>query len=45
MEAWANYLQGRTEHPLPYAQARRSMLLTFAALESIRLGRSVDMIE
>ena len=45
MEAWANYLQGRAEHPLPYPQARRSMLLTFAALESIRLGRSVDVIE
>src|SRR5436190_18203561 len=45
MEAWANYLQGRAEHPLPYAEARRSMLLTFAALESIRQGSSVDMIE
>jgi predicted dehydrogenase/threonine dehydrogenase-like Zn-dependent dehydrogenase len=45
MDAWVNYLQARAEHPLPYAQARRSMLLTFAALESIRQGRSVDVIE
>jgi predicted dehydrogenase len=45
MEAWINYLQARSEHPLPYAQARCSMLLTFAALESIRQGRSVDVIE
>lgn len=45
MAAWLDYLQGRADHPLPYAQARRSMLLTFAALESIRQGRSVDVIE
>jgi predicted dehydrogenase len=45
MEAWLNYLQARAEHPLPYAQARRSMLLTFAALESIRQGRSVEIAE
>ncbi len=45
MEAWANYLRGAADHPLPYAQARRSMLLTFAALESIRQDRSVDIVE
>jgi predicted dehydrogenase len=45
MEAWANYLRGTADHPLPYAQARRSMLLTFAALESIRQDRSVDIVE
>ena len=45
MAAWLSYLQGRGEHPLPYEQARRSMLLTFAALDSIRQGRSVDIPE
>lgn len=45
MQSWINYLQERVEHPLPYPQARRSMLLTFAALESIRQGKSVDVIE
>jgi predicted dehydrogenase len=45
MEAWLKFLHASAEHPLPYAQARRSMLLTFAALESIRQGRSVDVIE
>jgi predicted dehydrogenase len=45
MEAWLNYLQARAEHPLPYVQARRSMLLTFAALESIQQGRSVEITE
>lgn len=42
--AWLSFLQG-SEHPFPYVQARRSMLLTFAALDSIRLGRSVDITE
>jgi predicted dehydrogenase len=45
MAGWLDYLQGGADHPLPYAQARRSMLLTFAALESIRQGRSVDVNE
>jgi predicted dehydrogenase/threonine dehydrogenase-like Zn-dependent dehydrogenase len=45
MESWVKYLQAGTEHPLPYLQARRSMLLTFAALDSIRQGRAVDIAE
>ena len=36
IEAWLAFLGGKTEHPLPYEESRTSMLLTFAALESIR---------
>jgi predicted dehydrogenase len=43
MAAWLNFLRGETEHPLPYGQSRTSMLLTFAALESIQQARSVDL--
>ena len=41
MAAWHRFLQGGHPHPLPYAESRRSMALTFDALESIRCGRSV----
>ncbi|HWN97006.1 MAG TPA: bi-domain-containing oxidoreductase [Methylomirabilota bacterium] len=41
MNAWAAFLRGEAEHPMPYEQARTSMVLTFAALESIQQGRSV----
>lgn len=43
MAAWAAFLRGAGEHPLPYAQARQSMVLTFAVLESIQAGRSVEV--
>jgi len=43
MAAWAQFLEGRTEAPLPYEQSRVSMLLTFGVLESIQQGRSVDL--
>ena len=43
MEAWAAFLNGRADHPLPYEQSRTSTLLTFAALDSIREGRAVDL--
>ena len=42
MRAWLAFLTGKAEHPLPYEQSRTSMLLTFAALESIRRDRPVD---
>jgi len=45
MGAWTAYLRGNIDHELAYAQARRSMLLTFAALDSIRQGRPVDFVE
>ena len=43
MLAWVEFLQGRGEHPFPYEKSRRSMLLTFAALESIQRGRSIPL--
>jgi len=42
MEAWLAFLRGEAEHPLPYEQSRQSMVLTFAVLESIQAGRSVE---
>jgi predicted dehydrogenase len=44
MSAWASFLRGEADHPLPYAESRQSMLLTFAVLESIQAGRSVDVV-
>ncbi|MBL9129243.1 MAG: bi-domain-containing oxidoreductase [Verrucomicrobiales bacterium] len=41
MDAWAAYLRGEADHPLPYVESRRSMCLTFATLEAIREGRDV----
>jgi predicted dehydrogenase len=41
MSAWASFLRGESGHPLAYAEARRSMLLTFAVLDSIREARVV----
>ena len=43
MAAWAAFLRGAAEHPLPYEQSRQSMALTFAVLESIQAGRSVEL--
>jgi len=43
MAAWAAFLRGTADHPLPYAQSRQSMLLTFAVLQSIRQGQSVQV--
>lgn len=43
MAAWLEFLKNSATHPLPYEQARQSMRLTFAVLESIREGRSIDL--
>ena len=43
MAAWLAFLKDGTPHPLPYAEARQSMALTFAVLESIREGRSMRL--
>ena len=43
MSAWAAFLLGEADHPLPHEEARTTMLLTFAVLDSIRQGRSVDL--
>ena len=44
MHAWAEFLRGSRAHPLPYEQARASMLLTFAVLESIQHARVVNVV-
>jgi predicted dehydrogenase len=43
MAAWATFLRGEAEHPFPYEQARQSMVLTFAVLEAIQAGHSIDL--
>ena len=43
MAAWLAFLRGEAEHPMPYAESRQSMRLTFAVLESIREARSVEV--
>jgi len=43
MVAWAQFLRGQTEHPLPYEESRASMQLAFAVLESIQKAASVDV--
>jgi predicted dehydrogenase/threonine dehydrogenase-like Zn-dependent dehydrogenase len=43
MAAWAGFLRGEGDHPLPYEQSRMSMLLSFAALESIQQARAIDI--
>jgi predicted dehydrogenase/threonine dehydrogenase-like Zn-dependent dehydrogenase len=43
MAAWQGFLRGERDHPFPYSEARRSMLLTFAVLESIQRGGTVQL--
>jgi predicted dehydrogenase/threonine dehydrogenase-like Zn-dependent dehydrogenase len=43
MAAWAAFLRGEAAHPFPYEQARQSMGLTFAVLESIQQGHAVEV--
>ncbi len=43
MAAWLAFLKGTAPHPLPHAQSRQGMLLSFAALDSIREGRSITL--
>ena len=43
MAAWTAFLRAESPHPVPFEAARRSMLLTFAAVEAIQQGRSVDV--
>lgn len=43
MAAWAAFLRGEAAHPFPYPHARQSMGLTFAVLESIQQGRSLEL--
>jgi predicted dehydrogenase/threonine dehydrogenase-like Zn-dependent dehydrogenase len=45
MAAWSAFLRGESVHPVPFEAARRSMLLTFAAVEAIQSGHCVDIEE
>jgi predicted dehydrogenase len=45
MAAWAAFLNGQAAHPFPYEQARTSMLLTFATLDSIQERRAVHLCQ
>jgi predicted dehydrogenase len=44
MAAWLAYLRGSSGHPLPYAEARSSMRLTFSVLQAIRERRLVEIL-
>jgi predicted dehydrogenase len=43
MAAWQAFLHADRAHPFPYLESRRSMLLTFAVLESIQQGAAVPL--
>ena len=43
MAGWSSFLIGKGPHLFPYEQGRLSMHLTFAVLESIQSGRTVDL--
>ena len=43
MAAWTAFLRAESPHPVPFSEARRAMLLTFAAVEAIQQGRAVDV--
>lgn len=45
MAAWVAFLGGEAAQPLDYRQSRRSMLLTFAALDALRAGQTVSLRE
>jgi predicted dehydrogenase/threonine dehydrogenase-like Zn-dependent dehydrogenase len=45
MAAWAAFLQGQGPHPLSFADSRQSMLLTFAVLDAIQSGRTIELGE
>ena len=43
MAAWTGFLRAERAHPIPFEAARHSMLLTFAAVEAIQTGHSIDI--
>lgn len=43
MQQWAAFLNATAGHPLPYADSRQSMLLTFAVLESLQQNAPVRL--
>jgi predicted dehydrogenase/threonine dehydrogenase-like Zn-dependent dehydrogenase len=45
MAAWASFLKAQGPHPLSFADSRQSMLLTFAVLDAIQSGRTIELAE
>jgi predicted dehydrogenase/threonine dehydrogenase-like Zn-dependent dehydrogenase len=43
MAAWTAFLRGESPHPVAFEETRRSMLLTFAAVEAIQHGRAIEV--
>jgi predicted dehydrogenase/threonine dehydrogenase-like Zn-dependent dehydrogenase len=43
MAAWTAFLRGESPHPVPFEETRRSMLLTFAAVESIQHRSAIEV--
>jgi predicted dehydrogenase/threonine dehydrogenase-like Zn-dependent dehydrogenase len=43
MAAWTAFLRAERPHPVAFDEARRSMLLTFAAVEAIQHGRTIEI--
>lgn len=43
MQAWSAFLQGKQKHPMPYVEVHQSMALTFAVMDSLRLGAAVSI--
>ncbi len=43
MAAWSDFLASKGPHPLPYAAARRSMALTFAAVRAARDNHPISL--
>jgi predicted dehydrogenase/threonine dehydrogenase-like Zn-dependent dehydrogenase len=43
MKAWVAFIKGEADHPQQYEQSRTSMLLTFAALDSIYQRATVQL--
>lgn len=43
MGAWLGFLKDGKPHPLPDAQARQSMRLTFAVVRAVRENRTIDL--
>ena len=43
MAAWLGFLKGGKPHPLPDAQSRQSMRLTFAVMEAVRRSSVIEL--
>jgi predicted dehydrogenase len=43
MTAWTAFVRGESPHPVAFEETRRSMLLTFAAVESIQQGGTIEV--